>query len=91
MLEGLAFGERQVLLRSVLGRILVDGRRSLVGEEAFEDALCLPLGGVGEVHPHIHASGPAESRVKAFNVISRSEKKSEEHQGSDRRGTEFSQ
>jgi hypothetical protein len=41
------------------------------GEETFEDTLRLPLRGVCKVHPDIHATRPAESRIQALNVVRR--------------------
>ena len=68
---GLALGEREVLLRWVLGRRRrgVAGSGGLEGEEALEDALGLPFGGMREIYPHIHTTGPAKRRVEALNVI----------------------
>ena len=69
---GLALGEREVLLRCVLGRRWcggVGGGGRLEGEEALEDALGLPFSCVGEIYPHIHTTGPAKCRVEALNVI----------------------
>lgn len=41
-------------------------------EEAFKDTLCLALSRMGKVDPYVHASRPAESRVKALNMVSSS-------------------
>jgi len=75
MFRSLALGAWEILLRGVLllrvgaggrGRL---GRRGLAGEEALENALCLPLGRVGEVDPDVHASRAAQSGIKALDMI----------------------
>lgn len=68
-----ALGKRKILLR----RIFCSRRRTcgisgggrLEGEKTFEDALCLPLSGVREVNPYIHAPRTAECRVQTLDVI----------------------
>ena len=68
---GLALGEREVLLRWVLGRrwYSVGGGGGLEGEEALEDTLGLPFSCVGEIYPHVHTTGPTKRGVEALNVI----------------------
>ena len=58
--------QRKILLRSIFGscgRSIGISIGWLEREEAFEDALGLPFGGVGEIDPHVHTTGAAESGV----------------------------
>lgn len=70
---GLALRKGKILLRGILRRSQracgIIGGGGLEGEEALEDTLGLPLSGVREVNPYVHAPGTAESRVQALDVI----------------------
>lgn len=75
---GPSLRNRQVLLRGILRGRRRRWRNSPGWEETFEDTLSLPFGGVLEVHPHVHATRSAESRIKALDVVCCGEQKAEQ-------------
>ena len=69
----LLLGEWKVLLRCVFGGFGSGGGGGFEREEAFEDALCLPLRSMCEVNPDIHTSWTTQGGVKSLNMIGGSE------------------
>jgi len=72
----LPFWQWQIFLGSVL--VLRRGRRCrrwFEREEAFENALRLPLGRVRKVDPNIHSSGATKRGVEALDVVGGGEQK----------------